>query len=171
MWFLKVHSFEFHRTVFGPPLSFFVIILMGSSSLECFALLSLVPSMNELGFASQVLTETWNRIQTSHLHFYQKCQVKCWVLMFKWFTKYWWMAVLFYDVFLQLLSMDALWDSSKNYTKQILLLTLLTDFTSKTVSLITTWLIMVAFFAGFLPFGIHRNDLCVSHVFSCIFFL
>lgn len=45
--------------------------------------------------------------------------------------------------------------------QMILSLTLLTGFTSKRVSLITAWLIMVGFFANFLPFEIHRNELCV----------
>lgn len=68
-------------------------------------------------------------------------------------------------VFLHLYSTDALWDSSKNYTKQmILFLTFLTGFTSKRVSSITTWLIMVrifAFFFFFYPLGyLEINCVC-----------
>lgn len=123
--------------------------------------------MNELGFASQVLIETQNRLQSSHLHFHQKCLVRCWELMFKWFMKYWWQSYFMMNFFSFCLWM--LWDNSKNYTKQMILLTLLTGFTSKTVSLITTWSIMVAFFGWswwhfllfFYPLGyIEVNCVC-----------
>lgn len=42
----------------------------------------------------------------------------------------------------------------------ILLLTFLTGFTSKTVSVIATWLILVAFFAIFYPLG-YTEVICV----------
>lgn len=169
MWFREVHSFEFHRAILAPPLSSFVIILKGPSSLKCFALLSLVPSINELGFASQVFVETQNGIQSSHLHFHQECLVMCWELIFKWFIKYWWQSY-FMIVFLQLSFMDALWDNSKNYTQQmILFLTLLIGFTSKTVSLITTWFIIVPFFLlYFYPLG-HIEMICVGFLASSFY--
>lgn len=67
-------------------------------------------------------------------------------------------AILFYDCISSAFIYGCSETIAKTTKQMILFLTLLTGFTSKTVNLITTWLIMVVFFCYFFPFRIHRND-------------